>query len=74
MADRVIHETRDSGGVGFLLGVVLLIGLIVAFWVWGMPMLRREETNIDITNEVPQNGTPEIPTEIDVNITGAPSY
>lgn len=49
------EQGNDSSMMMWVLGVVVLIALVLAFWIWGLPALRTErveETVIDVTQEV----------------------
>lgn len=59
MADT-IHTTGDSGGMGFFMGMIVLVLLVLFVIFYGVPMMRRSGgTNVP-------NVT--VPDEIDVNI------
>lgn len=60
MAQKVIireQQAAGDSGMGFFMAVVLLIGVAVAIWYWGIPAVR----NTGVTNV-------QVPSEIDVNI------
>ncbi|MFA9288735.1 MAG: hypothetical protein ACEQSA_02550 [Weeksellaceae bacterium] len=61
MAEEVVHTHDSSGGMGFLLGVVLLIVVLFFLFYYGLPALQNSGTN---------SGTPQmaIPEEVDVNV------
>lgn len=54
----------DSGGFGFLLGIIALITIGAIFFYYGLPAFRQMGT--------PQNAAPAqvvIPSKVDVNVT-----
>lgn len=65
MAEHIIHHD-ESNGMGFLLGVIVLIAVAFFLWMWGIPMMRENRTEIRETNTIERVETP---TEIDVNVT-----
>ena len=50
--------SSDSGGLGSLLAVVLLVVLVLGFLLYGLPLLRRATTAPTI----------HVPDRIDVNV------
>ncbi len=53
-------HTQDSGmgGMGFLMGIILLILFVFALLYYGLPMLRNATTTPAVT----------VPDQIDVNV------
>lgn len=51
------HEGTGSGGMGFLLGVILLLATLFLFFYYGLPMMRQATSP-----------TINIPRQVDVNV------
>jgi hypothetical protein len=78
MAD-VIHEhtsgtTESTGGMGFVLGILLIIIFVWALFVYGIPLMRGGggggTTNNTTNTTIPDTGNPQInvPDKVDVNL------
>jgi H+/gluconate symporter-like permease len=60
-------QTTSTGGIGFLIGAIILVGFFIALIYFGLPMLQRMSSgtvqlNLPSTEVV-------IPNKVDVNIT-----
>lgn len=53
----------DSSGMGFAVGMVVLLLIVLMFVFWGMPMLRRGTSAPQVN----------IPDQVDVNVNGGGS-
>ena len=58
-------QNERTGSSGFLIGVILIIGLVMAFLYFGIPAIRSWGS-AEINVPAPQVN---IPDEIDVNVT-----
>jgi hypothetical protein len=55
----------DSGGSGVLIGVIILMGMVMAFLYFGIPVIKRMSGPIQITIPAPQIV---VPGKIDVKV------
>lgn len=54
----------DSGGYGFILGIIAIIAIVLVFVLYGVPALRRMgPAQITIPTEI------KVPDNVDVNVT-----
>ena len=67
---------NDNGGngMGFLMGIILLILAIFLFLYYGLPAMRQAAPQQDINVEAPAPAAPsdvnvDVPDQIDVNVT-----
>ena len=73
-------ENSSDSGLGFILGIVIAIILIILFFVYGLPYLRRSQgpaptissTNINLTVPTPKEGGNNTTTPPTTN--NAPAY
>lgn len=60
---EVAHEHIDHGerssGMGFLIGILLLVVLAIVLIYWGLPLIQRSQPAVPPVN---------VPGQIDVNI------
>jgi hypothetical protein len=52
------HEGTSAGGMGFLLGVILLLATLFLFFYYGLPMIQQAASGPTIN----------IPRQVDVNV------
>lgn len=57
--------TESTGGSGFLIGVIVIVGFVMVFLYFGIPAIRRMGTG-QVNIPAPQVV---IPNKIDVNVT-----
>jgi len=56
--------TNDSGGFGFLIGIVVIIGFVILFFYFGLPAIKNmgpTQLNVPAPQIV-------VPNKIDVNV------
>ena len=53
---------ESNSGMGFVLGIILLIAFVFLMMYFGLPMLRN------VSNTVPQAPQIQVPDKIDVNV------
>lgn len=62
MATTVVNPPQNSSnnGMGFLLGIIVLVVLVILFFVYGLPYIQNNMTGGRIEVNIPDN--------IDVNL------
>lgn len=73
MADTIHTSGGDSNGMGFFMGMILLVLLVLFFMFYGLPAMRGGSNTQQPAPSAPaveggDGGSIEVPDQIDINV------